>query len=66
MERRKVNWEKWRVEVRQAFGFARTVIVMPTVASLQGILKHVQQDSVSLKHNLGEIWAEANEVSRRR
>ena len=42
------------------------VIVVPTLASMRGILKHVQQDSVSLKHSVGEIWAEAMHGGDRR
>ncbi|MCS7265198.1 MAG: hypothetical protein NZ805_10245 [Armatimonadetes bacterium] len=36
-----------------------TVIVVPSFASLRGILKHVQQDSVSLQQNVSKIWSEA-------
>jgi len=70
MERRRARWENGVLKLDKPLdlpeGAEVTVIVVPTIASLRGILKHVRQDSVSLKHNLGEIWAEANEVSRRR
>ena len=67
MERRRAKWENGVLKLDKPLdlpeGAEVTVIVVPTLASLRGILKHVRQGSVSLKHNLGEIWAEANEVS---
>jgi predicted DNA-binding antitoxin AbrB/MazE fold protein len=63
MERRKAKWENGVLKLDKPLdlpeGSEVTVIIVPTIASLRGILKHVQQDSVSLQHSVGEIWAEA-------
>jgi predicted DNA-binding antitoxin AbrB/MazE fold protein len=65
MERRKAKWENGVLKLDKPLdlpeGSEVTVIIVPTIASLRGILKHVQQDSVSLQHSVGEIWAEAIE-----
>jgi len=49
MERRKAKWENGVLKLDKPLdlpeGTEVTVIVVPTIASLRGILKHVQQDS---------------------
>ncbi len=70
MERRKARWENGVLKLDKPLnlpeGSEVAVIVLPTLASLRGILKHVRQDSVSLKHSLGEIWREAIEEEMNR
>ena len=65
MERRKAKWENSVLKLDKPLdlpeGTEVAVIVVPTLASLRGILKHMRQDSVSLKHSLSEIWAETIE-----
>jgi len=65
MERRKAKWENGVLKLDKPLdlpeGTEVAVIVVPTLASLRGILKHMRQDSVSLKHSLSEIWAETIE-----
>jgi len=70
MKRRKAKWENGVLKLDKPLdlpeGTEMAVIVVPTLASLRGILKHVQQDSASLKHSVGEIWAEAMHGGDRR
>jgi len=70
MKRRKAKWENGVLKLDKPLdlpeGTEVAVIVVPTLASMRGILKHVQQDSVSLKHSVGEICAEAMHGGDRR
>ena len=70
MKRRKAKRENGVLKLDKPLdlpeGTEVAVIVVPTLASMRGILKHVQQDSVSLKHSVGEIWAEAMHGGDRR
>ncbi len=63
MERRKAKWENGVLKLDKPLnlpeGTEVTVIVVPSIASLRGIFKHVQQDGVSLQHEVGKIWTEA-------
>ncbi|MFN4178688.1 MAG: antitoxin family protein [Armatimonadota bacterium] len=69
MERRKARWGNGVLKLDKPLDLPKgtevTVIVVPTFSSLRGILKHVRQDSVSLQHDVGKIWAEAIEEELR-